>query len=117
MRLKLHMFRGLALAAGMWTLLAPAQARPAGVEWFGGQRLAPLAAPRQYAAALPPEQRQQMRQQMRQHWQQMPPEQRDWRRQESQRWPQQVPFDERQRMREEMREQRGGGRGGRPYRW
>lgn len=65
--------------------------------------------------ALPsvsPDQREQMRQQMREHWQQMPPEQRDERRRESrERW-QQMPDEERQRIREEMRE-RGGNGGGR----
>lgn len=65
--------------------------------------------------ALPPEQRQQMRQQMREHWQQMPPERREERRQEYRdRW-QQLPSDERQRIRDEMRERGtyGGGHRGR----
>jgi hypothetical protein len=60
---------------------------------------------------VPPEERQQMRQQMREHWQQMPPEQRDERRREArERW-QQMPSDERQRIREEMRERGGYGDG------
>jgi len=52
---------------------------------------------------LPPEERRQMRQQMREHWQQ----DREFRREEGgpRRW-QDVPPDERRRMREEMREQR-----------
>jgi len=63
------------------------------------------------ADSMPPEQRQQMRQQMREHWQQMPPEQREVRRQEyRERW-QQLPSDERQRIREEMRERGGYGEG------
>lgn len=95
MKTKKLIVRMLALAAGAWTMAG------AGVA---------AAASQQVLAGLPPEQRQQMRQQMREHWQQMPPEQRETRRQEfRERW-QQVPSDERQRMREEMREHRGGGR-------
>lgn len=55
-----------------------------------------------YWRDLPPEERRQMRQQMREHWQQ----DRELRREERrQRW-QDVPPDDRRRMREEMREQR-----------
>lgn len=52
---------------------------------------------------LPPEERRQMRQQMRDHWQQ----DREFRRDEggARRW-QDVPPEDRRRMREEMREQR-----------
>ena len=52
---------------------------------------------------LPPEERRQMRQQMRDHWQQ----DREFRRDEggARRW-QDVPPDDRRRMREDMREQR-----------
>ncbi|WP_153132819.1 hypothetical protein [Dechloromonas hortensis] len=52
---------------------------------------------------LPPEERRQMRQQMREHWQQ----DREFRREEGggRRW-QDVPPEDRRRMREEMREQR-----------
>ena len=61
--------------------------------------------------AVPPDQREQMRQQMREHWQQMPPEQREERRQAArERW-QQMPQEERQRIREEMRERGGYGEG------
>jgi hypothetical protein len=71
-----------------------------------------------YWRDLPPEERRQMRQQMREHWQQDRELRRDERRQ---RW-QDVPPEDRRRMREEMREQRdwqpyrdsgrgGGGRG------
>lgn len=61
---------------------------------------------------LSPEERQQMRQQMREHWQQMPPEQRDYRRQELRdRW-QQMPPDERQRWRDERRRRHDDGREG-----
>lgn len=85
-----------ALAAGLWAIagVTPAEARQ----------------------PVPFEQRQQMRQEMREHWQQMPPDRRDMRREEyRERWQQQMPSGERQRLREEMREQRGGygGRGGR----
>ena len=60
---------------------------------------------------VPPDQRQQMRQQMREHWQQMPPERREERRHEArERW-QQMPQEERQRIREEMRERGGYGDG------
>lgn len=94
MNMTKRIVRALALAAGVCALagVAPADARP----------------------QVPTEQRQQMRQQMREHWQQMPPEQREWRRDEGrERWQQQMPSDERQRLREQMREQRGygGGRG------
>ncbi|MDP3539683.1 MAG: hypothetical protein Q8S26_13375 [Azonexus sp.] len=66
---------------------------------------------------LPPEERRQMRQQMREQWHQ----DRDVRREDHGRRWQEVPPDERRRMREEMREQRGwqeyrdgrSGRGGR----
>lgn len=55
-----------------------------------------------YWRDLPPEERRQMRQQMREHWQQDRELRRDERRQ---RW-QDVPPEDRRRMREEMREQR-----------
>lgn len=67
-----------------------------------------------YWRDLPPEERRQMRQQMREHWQQ----DREVRRDEGrQRW-QDVPPEDRRRMREEIREQRDwqpyrDGRGGR----
>lgn len=76
---------------------------------------------------LPPDQRRQMRQEMREHWQRMPPEQRARFREERRERLQQMPPEDRQRLREEMRGrredfggqgqgQRGGGnfRGGRP---
>lgn len=54
---------------------------------------------------LPPDERRQMRQQMREHWQQ----EREIRRDEGgpRRW-NEVPPEDRRRMREEIREQRGG---------
>jgi len=55
-----------------------------------------------YWRDLPPEERRQMRQQMREHWQQDRDIRRDERRQ---RW-QDVPPEDRRRMREEIREQR-----------
>lgn len=65
-------------------------------------------------AYLGPEQRREMRQQMRDQWQQSPPsrreERREFREQYRERW-QQMPSDDRYRMREEMREQRGRDRG------
>ena len=52
---------------------------------------------------LPPDERRQMRQQMREHWQQ----EREIRRDDgAPRW-RDVPLDERRQMREQMREQRG----------
>lgn len=76
----------VALCAGVWAVTGIARADP-----------------------MAPEQRQQMRQQMREHWQQMPPEQRDARRQEYRERGQQMPSEERQRIREEMRERGGYG--------
>jgi len=52
---------------------------------------------------LPPEDRRQMRQQMRDHWQQ----EREFRREEGPRRWSDVPPEDRRRMREEIREQRG----------
>lgn len=95
MDMRQRIVRALALAAGLWAIAG--------------------AIPIEAREQVPFEQRQQMRQQMREHWQQMPPDQRDFRRQDSrERW-QQMPSDERQRLREEMRGQRReqGGRGGR----
>jgi hypothetical protein len=53
---------------------------------------------------LPPDDRRQMRQQMREHWQQ----DREMRQEEGARRWVEVPPEDRRRMREEMREQRGG---------
>lgn len=76
-------------------------------------------------AQLPPDQRRQMRQEMREQWQQLPPEDRQRLREERrERW-QQMPQEDRQRLRDEMRGRRdefggqgmrhgGGFRGGRP---
>lgn len=55
-----------------------------------------------YRSDLPPEERRQMRQQMRDHWQQ----ERDVRRDDGARRWQEVPPEDRRRLREEMREQR-----------
>lgn len=73
-----------------------------------------------YWRDLPPDERRQMRQQMRDHWQQ----EREIRRDEgAPRW-RDVPLEDRRRLRNEMREQRdwpdqrethGGGRGWRRY--
>lgn len=129
MRIKRHVVQVLALTAGLWAVSGVARAdirqasRPHGwqqmaVEQAAGDEMGTrheVYAVYAQWTGLPPEQRQQMRQQMRQHWQQMPPEQREIRRQEYRdRW-QQVPWDERQRIREEIREQRGG-YGGRGHR-
>ena len=68
-----------------------------------------------YWRDLPPDERRQMRQQMREHWQQ----EREFRHEEnSPRW-RDVPQEDRQRLRDEMREQRNRpdlreSRGGRP---
>lgn len=57
-------------------------------------------------AVLSPDQREHMRQQMREHWQQLPPEQRqNQRREQRERW-QQMPPEERQRAKDEWRQQR-----------
>ncbi len=66
---------------------------------------------------LPPDERRQMRQQMRDHWQQMPPEQRqlirEERRERRERHEafQQMPPEDRYRLREEMRGRPGDERG------
>ena len=67
-------------------------------------------------AQMPPEERRQMRQEMREQWRQMPQEDRQRMRDEHrERW--QMPQEDRQRMRDEMRghggSPHGGGRGGR----
>lgn len=112
------------MTASLWAICgaAPVEARS---QFGAGDQAGPLqawpnpglerggdgVAPAERLAGLAPEQRQQMRQQMREHWQQMPPDQRDLRRQDNrERW-QPMPADERQRMREEMRGQRGGNGG------
>lgn len=70
-------------------------------------------------AVLSPDQREHMRQQMREHWQQLPPEQRqNQRREQRERW-QQMPPEERQRAKDEWRQQRQqleGGYDGQPQR-
>ena len=71
-------------------------------------------------AQLPPDQRRQMRQEMREQWREMPQEERQrMREQRHERW-QQMPQEDRQRLREEMRGQRppppdGGGPGRGPH--
>jgi predicted phage gp36 major capsid-like protein len=70
----------------------------------------------QVQAQLPPDQRRQMRQEMREQWRQMPQEDRQRMRDEHRgQW--QMPPEDRQRMRDEMRGHSasppGGGRGGR----
>jgi len=67
-------------------------------------------------AQMPPDQRRQMRQEMREQWRQMPQEDRQRMRDEHRgQW--QMPPEDRQRMRDEMRGHSasppGGGRGGR----
>jgi len=67
-------------------------------------------------AQMPPDQRRQMRQEMREQWQQAPQDNRQQMRGE-QRERSQMPQEDRQRMRDEMRghggSPHGGGRGGR----
>jgi uncharacterized membrane protein len=70
----------------------------------------------QARAQLPPDERRQLRQEMRDHWQQLPPEERQRFRQERQERReshQQMPAEDRSRLREELRGQRDG-RGGSP---
>ena len=68
-------------------------------------------------AQMPPDQRRQMRQEMREQWRTVPPDERHRLHEERrERW-QQMPPEDRQRLREEMRGQRpppppGGGYGG-----
>lgn len=65
-----------------------------------------------HLAALSPEQREQMRQQMREHWRQLPPEQRQEQRREWRERRQQMSPEERQQAREawqQRREQFGNG--------
>ncbi len=64
------------------------------------------------AAQLEPDERRQMRQEMREHWQKMPPEERQRLRQERHERSdglQQMPADDRSRLREELRGQREAG--------
>jgi uncharacterized membrane protein len=70
----------------------------------------------QAQAQLPPDERRQLRQEMREHWQQLPPEERQRFRQERQErreLHQQMPAEDRSRLRDELRGQRDG-RGGGP---
>ena len=69
----------------------------------------------QAQAQLPPDERRQLRQEMREHWQQLPPEERQRIRQEHQERRdafQQMPAEDRSRLREELRGQRDGRGGG-----
>ena len=72
-----------------------------------------------YWRELPPDERRQIRQEMREHWQQLPSEQRqNQRREQRERW-QQMPPEERQRAKDEWRQQRQqleGGYDGQPQR-
>ncbi len=66
-------------------------------------------------AQLAPDERRQMRQEMREHWQQLPAEERQRFRQERQERReafQQMPPEDRSRLRDELRGQRNGGGGG-----
>ena len=70
----------------------------------------------QAQAQLPPDERRQLRQEMRDHWQQLPPEEKQRFRQERQERResfQQMPPEDRSRLRDELRGQRDG-RGGGP---
>lgn len=70
------------------------QLPPSGFLWVGDES--------EQHAGLSPEQRQQMREQMREHWQGAPLEDRDSQRQQRREYRQQLDADERQRMRHEM---------------
>ena len=73
----------------------------------GEQEAVARPSPEQWAS-LSPEERQQMRSQIRDHWHNMPPEERQKRREEMHdRWQQMSP-EERQQIRETIRERRGG---------
>ncbi len=132
MSVKRQLVVGLALAAGLGCLAAPALAAlptegrlgrlelpPPGAfaapfgelaHAPGGAAEGPPESPRQWAS-LPHEQRQQMRQQMREQWRQTPPDYRDQRRHNPGQWQQQLPQEDRSRLRDDVREHRGGGRG------
>ena len=65
----------------------------------------------QAQAQLPPDERRQLRQEMREHWQQLPPEEKQRLRQERHERReafQQMPAEDRSRLREELRGQRDG---------
>ena len=108
-----YVVRLLALAAGLWIIGGTAEA---GVRtaWSGrtaGEQVADRSAGRQQLAYLGPEQRREMRQQMREQWQQSPPRREERRpdlREQNRERLQQMPSDDRHRLREELREQRGG---------
>ena len=71
----------------------------------------------QAQAQLAPDERRQLRQEMRQHWQQLPPEERQRFREERQERReafQQMPPEDRSRLRDELRGHREGGGGGGP---
>jgi hypothetical protein len=74
----------------------------------------------QVQAQLPPDERRQLRQEMRDHWQQLPPEEKQRFRQERRERRdtfQQMPAEDRSRLRDELRGQRDGrgeGRGAGP---
>ncbi len=69
----------------------------------------------QVQAQLPPDERRQLRQEMRDHWRQLPPEERQRFRQEREERRellQQMPAEDRSRLRDELRGQRDGRGGG-----
>ena len=66
------------------------------------------------SAQLPPDQRRQMRQEMRDYWRQAPPDERQRDRENRRDGWQPMPQDDRQRLRDEMRGRRDGYGGG-PY--
>lgn len=108
--------RLLALTAGIFAIGGSAEAGVRAGVWdaWGAPGIERPHSQGEQWAALGPEQRREMRQQMRDQWQQSPParqqERREYREQYRERW-QQMPSDDRYRMREEMREQRGRDRG------
>jgi len=98
MKFTTQVIRLMILVASTWALSAQAQAQ------------VPDSSPPLQLARLSPEERQQMREQMREHWKQMPPEEREsYRQKRRERW-EQMPPEERQRKREERRARDGGGK-------
>lgn len=96
MKFTTQVIRLMILVASTWALSVQAQAQ-----------LSDTHAPQQLAR-LSPEERQQMRQQMREHWKQMPPEEREaYRQKRRERW-EQMPPEEQQRKRDERRARDGG---------
>ncbi len=98
---------GIGVAAYAGASLA--ESRPTIAFEMGSSEPEPVEkAPPEQWASLSPEERQQMRSQIRDHWRNIPPEERQKKREDMrERWQQMSP-EERQHIRETIRERRGG---------